>query len=78
MAEQPEQPELYSLQAIFTQEGSCIDGGFEELTIQYRSDLGLDYDGTGFFTIKTKSWSVDNIEELDKLFQRIKQTIQNK
>lgn len=70
-------PELYSIQATFTQEGSCIDGGFEEIIIQLRSDLGLDCTGDGFFTIKTESWSVDSIQDLEELFNRLKKTIQD-
>lgn len=70
-------PELYSVQATFTQEGSCIDGGHEEIIIQLRGDLGLDYLDDGFFTIKTKSWSVDSVQELEKLFNRLKKTMQD-
>jgi hypothetical protein len=70
-------PELYSVQATFTQEGSCIDGGHEEIIIQLRGDLGLDYLDDGFFTIKTKSWSVDSIQDLEELFNRLKKTIQD-
>jgi hypothetical protein len=69
-------PELYSIQATFTQEGSCIDGGHEEIIIQLRGDLGLDCMGDGFFTIKTESWSVDSIQDLEELFNRLKKTIQ--
>lgn len=76
METKSDKPELYSIQATFTQEGSCIDGGFEEIVIELRSDLGLDHMGDGFFTIKTESWSVDNIQELEELFNRLKKTIQ--
>lgn len=72
MENKSDKPELYSIQATFTQEGSCIDGGFEEIVIQLRSDLGLDYRDDGFFTIRTESWSIDNIQELEELFNRLK------
>jgi hypothetical protein len=77
MENKSDKPELYSIQATFTQEGSCIDGGFEEIVIQLRADLGLDYMKSGFFTIKTESWSVDSVQELEDLFNRIKKTIQD-
>jgi hypothetical protein len=77
MENKSDKPELYSIQATFTQEGSCIDGGFEEIVIQLRGDLGLDYMKSGFFTIKTESWSVDSVQELEDLFNRIKKTIQD-
>ena len=43
----------------------------ERLEIEYMSDLGIDYTKGGFFVLKTKQWSVDSIEDLKILFERI-------
>ena len=64
--------ELESATFRFSQQGNCVDKAeYETLTVEYKSDLGLDYTNGGFFVIKTEQWSVDSVEELQKLFDRI-------
>lgn len=57
---------------VFTQEGNCIDGGSEELTIRCLSDLGVDCTGGCFYVLNTGQWSFDSVEELQELIDRIK------
>ena len=66
-----EKPKLVKAKYIFEQEGNCNVGGYEEIKIQYESDLGVDNTDGGFFVIKTKSWSVNSAEDIDELFKRI-------
>jgi hypothetical protein len=61
------------VQATFFQEGNCMDGGDEEIIIEYKADLGLDNEKGGFFVIKTEQWSFNDIEEFEQMLQRIKQ-----
>lgn len=63
----------------FTQDGNCISDQdeFEFLEIEARSSLGIDRDGDCFFVLKTEKWSVDSIEDLEKLFNRIRKVVQN-
>ena len=64
----------------FSQDPNCVSGPdeYEFLTIDVESSLGIDRDeGEGyFFVLKTKSWSVDGVEDLEKLFNRIKKIIE--
>lgn len=65
----------------FSQEGNCVQGeGDEFLEIACVSSLGIDRDeGKGhFFIIKTESWSISDVAELRKLFDRIEKCIKNK
>ena len=62
----------------FSQEGNCVKGeGDEFLEISCVSSLGIDRDeGKGhFFILKTDGWSISNIDELKKLFDRIEKSI---
>lgn len=61
----------------FSQEGNCISHPDEAefLTIECESSLGIDRDGGCFYVLKTEKWSIDSTKDLDKLFDRIKQTI---
>jgi len=60
----------------FSQEGNCVDGEAELLEIRCESSLGIDRDGGCFFILKTEGWSVDSLEELQVLFDRIKKSIE--
>ena len=63
----------------FSQDGNCISDPdeFEFLEIEARSSLGIDRDGDCFFVLKTEKWSVDSIEDLEKLFNRIRKVVVN-
>jgi hypothetical protein len=62
----------------FTQEEHCMSnemGGFETLTIECMSDMGIT-DGDGcFFVLKTEQWAVNDVNELKQLFDKIEQAI---
>jgi hypothetical protein len=61
----------------FTQEGNCLDqnGIIEELTIECKSDIGIDGAGSCFYVLKTEGWSIDNVDELQQLFDRIHKSL---
>ena len=63
-------PELTKASCVFTQEGNTegTTSEFEEITIDYE----VIADEGGFFVIRTEGWSMDSIEELDELFNRIR------
>ena len=54
----------------FTQEGNTegTTSDFEEITIDYEV---IDDEG-GFFVIRTEGWSMDSVEEMEELFNRIR------
>lgn len=54
----------------FTQEGNTegTTNEFEEITIDYE----VIADEGGFFVLRTEGWSIDNVEELSELLDRIK------
>jgi hypothetical protein len=62
----------------FIQEEHCMSnemGGFETLTIECMSDMGIT-DGDGaFFVLKTEQWAINDINELKQLFDKIEQAI---
>jgi hypothetical protein len=64
----------------FSQEGNCMDykNEHEVLEIKCMSDLGIDEKGNCFYVLKTESWSIDNLEELQELIDRIKKSLQLK
>lgn len=69
-------PILQSASFTFSQEGNCMGSTdeYEELTIEYSADLGIDNSDDGFFVLKTSTgWSVDDVQEIKDLFDRIKQ-----
>lgn len=60
----------------FSQEGNCLDKDeYESITIECKSDLGIDNTEGGFFVIRTEQWSIDSIDEFKKLFDRINKSI---
>jgi hypothetical protein len=63
----------------FSQDGNCLSerDQYEFLEIEARASLGIDRDNDCFFVLKTEKWSVDSIEDLEKLFNRIKKVIKN-
>lgn len=58
----------------FSQDANCLSDhdDFETLIIEAQSSLGIDRDKDCFFVLKTKKWSMDGIEDLEKLFDRIR------
>jgi len=61
----------------FSQDGNCISDSdqYEFLTVECESSLGIDRDGGCFYVLKTEKWSIDNVEDLQKLFDRIQAVI---
>jgi hypothetical protein len=61
----------------FSQDANCLSDRdeYEFLQIETYSSLGIDRDGDCFFVLKTQKWSVDSAEDLEKLFDRIRQVV---
>jgi hypothetical protein len=64
----------------FSQDANCLSGEdeYEFLEIEAVSSIGIDRDQECFFILKTKKWSVDSVEDLEKLFDRIRKVVINK
>ena len=69
-----DKPQLESASYKFTQLGNCNGsaGDYESLTIDFESSLGLDFDEGGYFVLKTEGWSIDGVQDLEELFNRIR------
>jgi hypothetical protein len=62
----------------FSQDANCLsDNEYEFIEVKAQSSLGIDRDGECFFVLKTEAWSIDNVEDLDKLFNRIRKVVEN-
>ena len=62
----------------FSQDAHCLsDNEYEFLEVEAKSSLGIDRDGECFFVLKTEGWSVDSVEDLEKIFNRIRKIIEN-
>jgi len=63
----------------FSQDANCLSDQdeYEFLEIEAKSSLGIDRDNDCFFILKTDKWSINGIEDLEKLFNRIKKVIEN-
>ena len=61
----------------FSQEGNCISDSdaAEFLTIECESDLGIDRNEGCFYVLKTEKWSINDEQDLKKLFDRIQTVI---
>ena len=72
-----DKPELERCSFTFNQEGNSngTTGKFEILTIECESPLGIDNDEGCFYVLKTEGWSIDNVNELQELFDRIQKAI---
>jgi hypothetical protein len=68
-------PKLEKAIFEFSQEGNCNHGGIEILTVECESSLGIDNDGGCFYVLKTEGWSINSVEEIQKLFDRIQKSI---
>jgi hypothetical protein len=62
----------------FTQEPNCIldKDDYETLIVEVESDLGIDRTDGGFYVLKTEKWSINDEQDLKKLFDRINKIIQ--
>lgn len=61
----------------FSQDANCLssEDEYEFIEIEAVSSLGIDRDNECFFILKTKKWSVDSAEDLEKLFDRIRAVV---
>lgn len=61
----------------FSQDGNCISDSdaAEFLTIECESDLGIDRSEGCFYVLKTEKWSINDEQDLKKLFDRIQKAI---
>jgi hypothetical protein len=61
----------------FSQDGNCITSSdqYESLIIECESSLGIDRDEGCFYVLKTEKWSIDDEQDLKKLFDRIQKVI---
>jgi len=75
-----ETPLLESCTFNFSQDRNCLSDKDEAefLEIRVEASLGLDRDVKNeFFILKTEGWSLNGIEDLEKLFDRIRKTLKN-
>jgi hypothetical protein len=61
----------------FSQDGNCISSSdqYESLTIECESSIGIDRDEECFYVLKTEKWSINDENDLKKLFDRIQKVI---
>jgi hypothetical protein len=62
----------------FSQEGNCMKKAdeYEYLEIKCLADLGIDNsEGKCFYELKTEGWSIDSLDELQELFDRIQKSL---
>ena len=61
----------------FSQDGNCLSSSdqYESLTIECESSLGIDRDEGCFYVLKTEKWSIEDEQDLKKLFDRIQKVI---
>jgi len=61
----------------FSQDGNCMSDSdaAEFLTIECESDLGIDRAEGCFYVLKTEKWSINDEQDLKKLFDRIQTVI---
>ena len=61
----------------FSQDANCLTSSdeHESLTIECESSLGIDRDEDCFYVLKTEKWSIDDENDLKKLFDRIQKVI---
>ena len=66
----------------FSQDANCVSDSdqYELLKVDVESSLGIDRDDKGnhFYVLRTEGWSVDGVEDLEKLFKRIKKAIEDR
>ena len=73
-----DKPLLEEAKFEFSQEGNCIShkDDAEFIEIKCLSDLGIDRtEGKCFYVLKTEGWSIDGVDELQELFDRIQKSL---
>lgn len=71
-----EKPLLHSITYKFTQDGNCVDGrDTEELIIEAKSSLGIEYDEGAFLVLKTDRWAIDDIDDLKDVITKVENSI---
>ena len=70
-------PILDNASFSFSQEGNCngTTSEYEDITIDFESSLGVDRDNDGYFVLRTEGWSIDGVEDLEELFNRIRKIL---
>lgn len=69
-------PLLESATFNFSQEGNCTDiADVEFLEVRCESSLGIDRDEGCFYVLKTDAWSINGVDDLQLLFDRINKVI---
>jgi hypothetical protein len=74
-----DKPKLEKCSFTFNQEGNCngTTEEYEELIIECQSSLGVDNDEGCYYVLKTSTgWSIDSVNDLQFLFDRINKVIQ--
>jgi hypothetical protein len=73
-----DKPKLEKCSFSFMQDGNTNGSTdeCEELTIECESSLGIDNDEGCFYVLKTNGWSIDNVSDIQELFDRINKSIQ--
>ena len=61
----------------FSQEANCLSDRDEAefLTIECEADIGIDRSEGCFYVLKTEKWSIEDEQDLKKLFDRIQKVI---
>lgn len=70
-------PLLEEAKFKFSQDSHCnSDKEYEEIEIELLGSLGLDRDEKNeYFVIKTEGWALNNAQELEELFDRIRKVL---
>ena len=71
-------PKLEKCSFTFNQEGNTngTTDDIETLTIECESSLGIDNDEGCYYVLRTEGWSIDNVNELQYLLDRINKVTQ--
>jgi hypothetical protein len=74
-----DKPKLIKCSFTFDQEGNGngTTNDIETLIIECEASLGIDNDEGCFYVLKADGWSIDNVNELQELFDRIQKVIKN-
>jgi hypothetical protein len=72
-----QKPKLDECSFLFTQESNCMNasGMIETIEIKCMADIGIDNSEGCFYEIKTEGWSIDNVGELQDIFDRINKSL---
>jgi len=72
-----EKPIMEQASFEFSQEGNCLNNqdAAEFLKIECLGSLGIDREEKCFYVLKTEGWSIDSVQELQELFDRIHKSL---